>query len=472
MHVTPIRGSTPRATPISEIPSFVASVRAAFDEGRTRSSSWRLKQLEGLVALVDAQEEAIVEALRQDLGKPALEAWAAELAYVRHEAESARRQLAGWMKPRRVRTPLVNQPGTSRVHAEPLGTVLVIAPWNYPFQLALAPVVGAVAAGNAVVLKPSEVAPATSALLARLLPQYLDPQCVRVIEGGIPETTRLLEQRFDHIFYTGNARVGRIVMRAAAEHLTPVTLELGGKSPCIVDRSADLAMAARRIVWGKFFNAGQTCVAPDYVLVHATVEEALVERMAEAVLAFYGEDPRESPDYGRVVNARHVERLEKLLHDGGRASVGGVVDAATRYIAPTILQEVDPFSPIMQEEIFGPLLPVLPIEDMDDAVAFVNARPKPLALYVFAEDGTISQEILRRTSSGGAVVNHVMMQLSVPDLPFGGVGESGMGAHHGKKSFDTFSHEKAVLERSTRFDPSLMYPPYTKQKRRWLRRLL
>lgn len=459
-------------TPLMEIPALVSEARARFRAGHTRSTHWRLRQLEGLIRLIEERETEITSALAEDLGKPEVEAYASEIAYVRNEAENARRRLALWMKPERVPTPLVNLPGSSRIVREPLGLVLIISPWNYPFQLALTPLVGAVAAGNAAIVKPSEVAPATSAFLARRIKEYLDPEAVKVIEGGIPETTCLLEQRYDHIFYTGNGRVARIVMRAAAQHLTPVTLELGGKSPCIVDRSANLRVTARRIVWGKFFNAGQTCIAPDYVLVHEAIEEALVEQMAEAVLAFYGEDPQKSPDFGRIINRRHLERLERLLEDGGRPVVGGFIDREDRYFAPTILQEVDLSARIMEEEIFGPLLPVIPIQSMDDAIDFVNARPKPLALYVFADDGLVAQDILRNTSSGGAVINHVIMHVSVAELPFGGVGDSGMGAYHGKASFDTFSHKKSILKKPLRIDPGLMYPPYTATKKKWLRRLL
>ncbi len=463
----------PAAPPdLGFVPTLVADLRARFDSGHTRSAAWRSRQLEGLVRLLETEQDEIFAALSADLGKPELEAWAAEIAFVRIEAEAARKRLGTWMRPEKVKTPLISQPGKAMILREPLGVVLIIAPWNYPLQLALAPLVGAVAAGNAVVLKPSELAPATSAFLADALPRHLDPEAIRVVEGGVPETTALLEQKFDHIFYTGNGRVGRVVMRAAAEHLTPVTLELGGKSPCIVDRSADLRVAARRIVWGKFFNAGQTCVAPDYVLVHEAVEEALIEKMVEAVLAFFGEDPKLSPDFGRIVNDRHLQRLEALLRSGGRVAAGGVVDGEARYIAPTILREVDPGSALMEEEIFGPLLPVLSVPDVEAAIAFVNGRDKPLALYVFAEDRQVQQDVLDRTSSGGAVVNHVILHLSVPDLPFGGVGGSGMGAYHGKTSFETFSHRKGVLKKPTQFDPDLLYPPYTPFKMKWLRRLL
>jgi aldehyde dehydrogenase (NAD+) len=329
--------------------------------------------------------------------------------------------------------------------------------------------VGALAAGNAAVLKPSEVAAHTSHALARLVPRFLDPDAVAVVEGGVPETTALLDERWDHIFYTGNGRVGRLVMAAAAKHLTPVTLELGGKSPCLVDDDVDLELTARRIAWGKFLNCGQTCVAPDYVLVHRAREQELVDGIAASVRTFYGEDPQKSPDLARIVNEQHVDRLAKLL-ESGTAAIGGQVDRADRYVAPTILRNVSPDSPVMQEEIFGPILPVLPVADMEEAIAFVNARPKPLALYVFTNRKTVEDAVIARTSAGGVTVNAAIWHLGNPNLPFGGVGESGMGAYHGKHGFDAMSHWKPVLRKSWRMDPSIGYPPYTKWKKALIKR--
>ena len=349
--------------------------------------------------------------------------------------------------------------------------MLVIAPWNYPVQLALAPMVGAIAAGNAVVLKPSEVAAATSGALAQLIPEYLDHDAIAVVEGAVSETKALLDERFDHIFYTGNGRVGRVVMEAASRHLTPVTLELGGKSPAIVDGSANLEVAARRIAWGKFLNAGQTCIAPDYVLVSRDAHDRLIELIRRAVFDFYGNDPKASPDYARIINDNHFKRLVQLL-DSGTAVVGGESDPATRYLAPTVLRDVAADAPVMQEEIFGPVLPVVPVDDADEAIAFVNAHDKPLALYVFAGDKAVANRVVERTSSGGACVNATLYHVAVPNLPFGGVGESGVGAYHGKASFDVFSHWKPVLKKSTRPDPDLAYPPYTDKKERLVRRFL
>jgi aldehyde dehydrogenase (NAD+) len=352
--------------------------------------------------------------------------------------------------------------------------VLIIGPWNYPVQLVLAPLVGALAAGNAAVLKPSEVAAHTSRALARLIPRYLDGDAIAVIEGGVPETTALLDERWDHIFYTGNGTVGRVVMAAAAKHLTPVTLELGGKSPTIVDRSANLDVAARRIVWGKYINAGQTCVAPDYVLVDRRVEGPLSARMRDAVRQFYGDDPQASNDYGRIINDRHFARLARLIDDEGSGEVlyGGDRDEDDRYFSPTAVRNPELTSPIMQEEIFGPILPVIAVDDTASAIEFVNSREKPLALYVFAEETEVANRVIASTSSGGACVNATIFHLAVPGLPFGGVGASGMGAYHGRATFETFSHAKSVLTKPTGIDPSIAYPPYRGIKAKLLRRLL
>lgn len=466
--------STHVSSPVTADPPAHAGLadrlRAVHRRGVTRPLAWRTRQLRQLLALTQDNEPEILQALAADLGKPRFEAWAAELAPLVSELRHALKHLKSWMQPRRVRSPMLVQPSKATIRAEPLGVVLIIAPWNYPVQLALAPLVGALAGGNCVVLKPSEVAPATSALLAKLCPRYLDPECIQVVEGGVPETTELLAQHWDHIFYTGNGTVGRIVLEAAARHLTPVTLELGGKSPVFVDAEVDLAVAARRIAWGKFWNAGQTCVAPDYVLVHAAQEQAFLDRMRAALREFYGDDPKASPDYARIINERHHGRLRRLL-DSGELVVGGQSDAAARYIAPTILRKVAPDSPVMADEIFGPILPVIAVPDLDAAIAFVNARPKPLALYVFSKNDATVEKILTDTSSGGACVNDAVVHLAVPELPFGGVGHSGMGAYHGRTGFDTFTHRKSVLDRATYVDPALRYPPYSGTKLKWARRL-
>jgi aldehyde dehydrogenase (NAD+) len=450
----------------------VARLRASFDSGRTRPLEYRQEQLAGLARMLKERESEFENAIHQDLGRPSLEIYASEIALIASELALTRKKLRSWTRPQRVPTALVAQPGKSRIYHDPLGVVLIIGPWNYPLQLVLAPLVGAIAAGNCAIVKPSEVVPTISAVLAARLPEYVDPECVQVIEGGVDETTELLAQQFDHIFYTGNGTVGRIVMEAAAKHLTPVTLELGGKSPCLVDQQTDLDVAARRIVWGKFYNAGQTCVAPDYVLVHQAALEGLLSRLKETIHAFFGAEPRESPDYGRIVNARHHRRIMKLIPGSGTIVTGGTADEDTRYIAPTILRDVPADAPVMADEIFGPVLPVLGVSDMEQAIAFVNSRPKPLALYLFSSDPLIQESVLERTSSGGVTVNHALLHLAVPALPFGGVGPSGMGAYHGRASFETFSHKKSVLVKPTWFDPSVFYPPYTAFKQKIVRKVL
>jgi aldehyde dehydrogenase (NAD+) len=459
------------ATETSQIPTLVSGLRDAFESGRTRPMEWRRRQLRRMKAMLEEREAELLDALAADLGKPRIEGWASDIGIVINEIEHVMRHLGTWMKPERVWTPLAQRPGRATVQREPYGVALVIAPWNYPVHLLLLPMVGALAAGNAVVGKPSEVSAHTSATLGRVVPEYLEPDTVAIVEGGIAETQALLAERFDHVFYTGNGRVGRIVMEAAAKHLTPVTLELGGKSPVIVDDEANIEVAARRIAFGKFLNAGQTCIAPDYALVARDRHDELVQQIAHAIRDFYGPDPAASPDYARIVNDAHFQRLEQLLA-ASTPAIGGETRAGERYIAPTVLRDVAPDSPVMTEEIFGPILPVLPVADVDEAIDFVNERDRPLALYVFSEAGAVQRRVLEQTSSGGACVNATVMHVAVPELPFGGVGASGMGAYHGKASFDVFSHRKSVLVKSTRLDPKIAYPPYTKVKERLIRRFL
>ena len=457
------------SSPIDEIPARVAQLRRTFDSGKTKPIAWRRQQLEALIAFSRENGDRLVEALRADLGKPELEARAADIGQVSQEARRALKNLKKWTRPERAgRVPLF---GRSFVVREPLGVVLIIAPWNYPVGLLLSPLVGAVAAGNAAVLKPSEVTAHTSAALAELLPRYLDGDAIALVEGGVPETSALLEERFDHIFYTGNGSVGRVVMKAAAKHLTPVTLELGGKSPCIVDRTADIEVTARRIAWGKFLNAGQTCIAPDYVLADEAIEQELIAAIGRCVEQFYGSDVASSADYARVVNRRHHERLSKLLV-GEEVAVGGQVRPEDCYIAPTVLRNVSANSPIMQEEIFGPILPVLPVKDVDEAIGRVNQRDKPLALYLFSNDPAAEARLLEQTSSGGVCINGTILHIGNSAMPFGGVGPSGMGAYHGRFTFETFSHRKAVLRRGFRFDLKMMYPPYTAARTKLVKKFL
>ena len=463
--------SSPSAAVEGSASSLVRGLRAHFESGGTKPLSWRLSQLDALKHFLMEREQDIFAALDADLGKPATEAFTAEIGITLTDLRLARKNLASWMKPERVRTSLAAMPGRSYIYREPLGVTLIIGAWNYPLYLVLSPLLGALAAGNCAVLKPSELAPNVSALLAKWLPKYLDSKAVQVVEGAVPETTALLREKWDHIFYTGNGTVGRIVMEAAAKQLTPVTLELGGKSPCIVDESADLDMAAKRIVYGKFFNAGQTCVAPDYVLVHEHVHDALINRMVSTIREFYGDDPKRSPDYARIVNERHHARLTRLLGDADVVT-GGETDVPDRYIAPTILKNVTEDDALMREEIFGPILPVISVASLGSAIGFVNRHDKPLALYLFAGDKDAQDRVLAGTSAGGTTINHIWLHLGVSQLPFGGVGESGMGAYHGRYSFETFSHRRAVLKKSTFPDPPLLFPPYSLRKLRWLKRLL
>lgn len=444
------------------IPDIVADLRATYLSGLTRDLTWRVAQLRGVRRMLQERTGEFCDALQTDLGKHPTESRLTEIDFTVTETDHIARNLQDWLAPSKVGCPVILQPGSAEVVLEPLGVVLVIAPWNYPLQLTLSPLVGALAAGNAVVVKPSEVAPATSAALARWLPEYVDPAAVRVVEGGVPETTELLEQQFDHIFYTGNGTVGRIVMRAAAEHLTPVTLELGGKSPAWVDETVDLPTVARRLVWGRFTNAGQTCVAPDYVLAPPRVLDALVPHLRSAIESFYGADPRTSESLGRIVNPRHAQRLADLL-EGTEPLIGGEVDVPSRYVAPTVVRGLPDEHPLLHEEIFGPILPLVEAPGPDWAIVHINARDKPLAMYLFTQSEDVVQAFLDRTSSGGVGVNVPLAQLMVPDLPFGGVGPSGMGRYHGRHSVETFSHHRSVLRKPLAPDTlRVVYPPYAK----------
>ena len=443
-------------------------VRTSFDAGRTRPLAWRHAQLAAIERMLDEREADFAEALRLDLNKSRHESFLSETSFVVEEAKYARRHLARWMRGSRVRTPMMAQPGRSRIVPEPKGVVLIIAPWNYPLSMVLAPLVGALAAGNAAVVKPSEISRHTSAALARILPRYLDTEAIAVVEGGVAETTELLEQRFDHILYTGNERVARIVMAAAARHLTPVTLELGGKCPCLVAGDADLEVAASRIVWGKFLNAGQTCVAPDHVLVQREAAPRLLDALVRRIREFYGDDAAASPDYGRIATERHAARFEQLLA-GQRIHYGGRMDVANRYVEPTIVLDPPPESALMQQEIFGPVLPVIAVDDMKAAMRMVAARPKPLALYVFTRDEALADAARESISAGTVCINDAVIFMVSPELPFGGVGASGMGRYSGWYGFETFSHMKPVMTRSFRFDAPIRYPPYNDTKARLLK---
>jgi aldehyde dehydrogenase (NAD+) len=446
----------------------LTELRQVFASGRTRALEWRLQQLRGIVRFVGERESEIAAALAEDLGRSPVEAWLGDVASTKGEAVYALKHVKKWMRRRRESLPLAQLPGRAWVQHDPLGVVLVIGPWNYPLYLSLAPVVAAVAAGNCAVIKPSELAPATSALLARWVPQYLDPQAVRVVEGDAAVTQELLAAGFDHVLFTGGTEVGKKIMAAAAPTLTPVTLELGGKSPVLVAADADIDVAARRIAWVKLLNSGQTCIAPDYVLADRRIADELVGKIVANIRDFRsGEVDPGLP----IVNQRQFDRLVSLIGTtGGKVVAGGRSDASTLRIDPTVIVDPSPSDPVMAEEIFGPLLPVVAVESLHHAVDFVNSRPKPLALYVFAS-GQLARDLIDRIPSGGAVINHVAMHCLVPQLPFGGVGASGMGAYHGKWGFEALSHRRAVLSKPAKPDPRLVYPPYSRRAVSIMRRL-
>ncbi len=464
---------TPTSPATIDAPVLHKTLRATFDSGRTRPLAWRQAQLAGLRRMMEEGDAELTEALRQDLGRPSMEAYAADIGHTKGELRHIAKHVERWMRRTKVRMPMTVAPAKGWVQPEPLGVALIISPWNYPIQLLIEPMAAALAAGNCVLAKPSELAPACSAALARLLPRYVDPEAVIVAEGGIDDTTALLAERWDHIFFTGSTAVGRVIAQAAAQHLTPTVLELGGKSPTYVHASADLDVAARRIAWGKFLNAGQTCIAPDYVLADRQIRDALVDKLVGEITSFYGADPQTSTSFGRIVSSRHLDRLKGLLDKGaGTIAVGGTVDAADRFVAPTVTVDPSPDSAVMQEEIFGPILPVLAVDGPEEANAFITARPKPLALYVFASDDAVVDAVVDGTSSGGVCINQTLMHLLPPDLPFGGVGDSGMGAYHGKAGFDVFTHHKSVLRKPTKPDLKLLYPPYKASVERLVRKIV
>jgi aldehyde dehydrogenase (NAD+) len=431
--------------------------RAFFSTRQTQDIDFRLTQLKALKQVILNRQNDIVAAIHADLGKPEFEAYLTEIG-VTQEIDYAIKHLRTWAKPQKVSTSLTTFPSSAQIRSEPLGVVLIISPWNYPFQLMIAPLVGAIAAGNCALLKPSELAPHTSQIITQIIQATFAPNYIAVVEGGIEASQTLLEERFDHIFFTGGTAIGKVIMAAAAQHLTPVTLELGGKSPCVVDRDVPLEHTARRIIWGKFLNAGQTCVAPDYLLVDRQIKPALLAALQKTIREFYGNDPSQSPDYGRIISDRHFSRLADLLQ--GEILMGGETKAEERYIAPTLIDQVSWTDAIMQDEIFGPILPILEYEDLGEAIAQINARPKPLALYLFSKNKQVQNRVLQETSSGGVAINETIMQIAPHALPFGGVGSSGMGSYHGKFSFDTFSHRKSIFYKPFWLDIKLRYAPY------------
>lgn len=448
----------------------IAIQRRFFDTGATRAYTFRQRQLTRLKAMIAENESRILEALHADLGKSKVEGYLSEIAVSINEIDYTRKRLRKWMRPKRVSTPLFHQPGKSYVLPEPYGLALILSPWNYPFQLLIAPLVGAVAAGNCAILKPSEIAVHTEALMAELIPGYFPAEYITVVRGGIEPTRALLAQKFDYIFFTGSTAVGSKVMAAAARHLTPVTLELGGKSPCIVDKTAPLSISAMRIAWGKFLNAGQTCVAPDHLYVHQDIKAAFVRELKTAIESLYGPAPQASEQYGRIINDRHFQRLENLI-DPDKVVLGGQTDPGERYIAPTLMENVLDSDPIMGEEIFGPILPIFAYSDPERVIRAICSRPKPLALYLFSRDETLREQIVHRTSAGGVCINDTISHIVSETLPFGGVGDSGMGAYHGKHSFDTFTHSKSVMKKSFLVDPSVRYFPQ-RLPFHWLKRMI
>ncbi len=443
-----------------DIPTLVKAQRAFFSSGKTRDVSFRIEALEKLRRVLIDREQDIAEALKKDFGKPFFESYTTEIGYVLGDIGHTIRGLKSWAKPRKVKTPLVLMPARSEIHYEPFGCTLIIAPWNYPFQLQISPLIGAIAAGNTAILKPSEVTKHTQKFINDVLQEIYPPEYIAGVGGAIPETQQLLEEKFDLIFFTGSTRVGRIVMEKAARNLTPVVLELGGKSPCIVDENVDLKTAARRIVWGKFMNASQTCVAPDYICIHANIYEQFLTQLKSTIVEFYGENPKTSDSYARIVNEPHFDRLLGLI-DKAKLFHGGESDRSSRYIAPTILRDVSWTDKVMEDEVFGPIMPCFKYDNIDDLIKLINARPKPLSFYLFTKNKNLQEKVLRAVPFGGASVNDCVVHLANPELPFGGVGESGMGAYHGQYSFEVFSHKKSVLRKPFALDATMRYPPYT-----------
>ncbi|WP_085065166.1 aldehyde dehydrogenase [Staphylococcus aureus] len=435
--------------------------KAFFNTQQTKDISFRKEQLKKLSKAIKSYESDILEALYTDLGKNKVEAYATEIGITLKSIKNARKELKNWTKTKNVDTPLYLFPTKSYIKKEPYGTVLIIAPFNYPFQLVFEPLIGAIAAGNTAIIKPSELTPNVARVIKRLINETFDANYIEVIEGGIEETQTLIHLPFDYVFFTGSENVGKIVYQAASENLVPVTLEMGGKPPVIVDETANIKVASERICFGKFTNAGQTCVAPDYILVHESVKDDLITALSKTLREFYGQNIQQSPDYGRIVNLKHYHRLTSLLNSEQMNIVfGGHSDEDERYIEPTLLDHVTSDSAIMQEEIFGPILPILTYQSLDEAIAFIHQRPKPLSLYLFSEDENATQRVINELSFGGGAINDTLMHLANPKLPFGGVGASGMGRYHGKYSFDTFTHEKSYIFKSTRLESGVHLPPY------------
>ncbi|KAM9348637.1 aldehyde dehydrogenase family 3 member A2-like [Symphorus nematophorus] len=448
----------------------VDRARRAFQTGRSKCLEHRIRQLKNLQQLFIEKQKEIADAIKKDLNKSEVGTQLYETLGLEGEISLAIRKLKEWAAPRAVEKNLLTLSDTVYIKPEPLGVVLIIGAWNYPWAVTIQPLIGAIAAGNAAVIKPSEVCVHTATLMENLLPLYIDKELYPVVTGGVPETQELLRQRFDHIFYTGNSMVGKIIMEAAAKHLTPVTLELGGKSPCYIDKNCDISIACRRVAWGKYTNCGQTCIAPDYILCESSIQDRVINEVKKAIKEFYTDNPMTCPDYGRIINQRHFKRIMAMLEDSTIA-VGGENDESDCYIAPTVLRDVKPEAKVMQEEIFGPLLPILSVSGLDEAIKFINKREKPLALYVFSQDNKVIKRMTEETSSGGLLANDCLVHYSVSSLPFGGVGNSGMGCYHGKFSFDQLSHLRSCLIKQLKMEGvnSMRYPPHTPKKLGWAR---
>jgi acyl-CoA reductase-like NAD-dependent aldehyde dehydrogenase len=443
----------------SQILSIIKKQRDFFSTNQTKTYDFRITQLKKLKSAIEINEASLLKALYDDLRKSEFEAYAGEVGFVIAELDFSIKNLKKWMKSKKTKTPLLHQPGSSFIVNEPLGSVLIIGPWNYPFQLLFAPLIGAIAAGNTVIMKSSELAPKTSSVMHKIISETFEANYISLIEGEIQEATDLLNEKFDHIFFTGSTNVGKIVMQAAAKNLTPVTLELGGKSPCIVDKASNLQTTARRIVWGKFFNAGQTCIAPDYLIVQKDVKSDLISLIKKEIENFYGENPQESKDYPRIINERHFNRLISYLEEK-KVAIGGKFDLKDKYISPTVMDNVDWSDNVMKDEIFGPILPVLEYEVISEAIKIINDHPKPLALYLFSNSKIVEDKVLSETSSGGVCINDTLSHITTNYLPFGGVGDSGMGDYHGIYSFEAFSHRKSVMKKNISIDPPIRYAPY------------
>lgn len=447
-----------------EIETLVKKQRAYFEKGKTKNVSWRIGALQTLQRSILQHQQEIEAALQQDLKKSSFETYMCETGMVLSELSHMIRHLRGYAKEKTVPTPLAQFHGKSFTSPEPYGVVLVMSPWNYPFMLAMDPVIGAIAAGNCVVVKPSAYAPATSAVIDMIIKECFAPHFVSVVQGGRAENTELLEQRFDFIFFTGSVAIGKLVMEKASKHLIPVCLELGGKSPCIVDKTANIRRAAQRIVFGKYLNLGQTCVAPDYVFVHEDVKEKLLSEIRQCIRRQFGENPLDNPDYGKIINEKHFDRLVGLMK-GQKVQIGGKVKRETMQIEPTVLVDVSPSDPIMQEEIFGPVMPVMTFHEISEVIRYVTDHEKPLALYLFTNSRSVEKQILKFCSFGGGCINDTIIHLATSHMGFGGVGNSGMGSYHGKESFELFSHKRSIVKKYNWLDLPIRYQPYKSWKR-------